>query len=253
MQRWVVWAQGCKSVKGVSVFPETFSVFLRWAKSWENWQGIWLLMWKPAQVMCSVLSDHCLMSGGSFDIPLSRMVLCIHRLKAEAWRKLHHPSFWFTHLLPTFFEHQTNFFFFFSSAVAGGALSCTMADWDYDYLIKLLALGDSGVGKTTFLHRYTDNKFSRKFTSTVGIDFREKRVVSGTQHLWISTGLSRCSDCHALLFGIDVHRDGGRRYDWEEFQSPSAALGYSRTRKVNLIWSSQCSLLCLFPAPGAPN
>ncbi|TWW60256.1 ras-related protein Rab-27B-like isoform X1 [Takifugu rubripes] len=52
-----------------------------------------------------------------------------------------------------------------------------MADWDYDYLIKLLALGDSGVGKTTFLHRYTDNKFNRKFTTTVGIDFREKRVM----------------------------------------------------------------------------
>lgn len=62
--------------------------------------------------------------------------------------------------------------------MAGGAHSGTMADWDYDYLIKLLALGDSGVGKTTFLHRYTDNKFNRKFTTTVGIDFREKRVVS---------------------------------------------------------------------------
>ena len=56
-----------------------------------------------------------------------------------------------------------------------------MAEWDYDYLIKLLALGDSGVGKTTFLYRYTDNKFSRKFTTTVGIDFREKRVVSDEQ------------------------------------------------------------------------
>ncbi|KAM8866139.1 ras-related protein Rab-27B-like isoform 1-T3 [Synchiropus picturatus] len=53
-----------------------------------------------------------------------------------------------------------------------------MDDWDYDYLIKLLALGDSGVGKTTFLHRYTDSKFNRKFTTTVGIDFKEKRVVS---------------------------------------------------------------------------
>ncbi|KAF7663473.1 hypothetical protein LDENG_00210630 [Lucifuga dentata] len=52
-----------------------------------------------------------------------------------------------------------------------------MADWDYDYLIKLLALGDSGVGKTTFLYRYTDSKFNRKFTTTVGIDFREKRVI----------------------------------------------------------------------------
>lgn len=52
-----------------------------------------------------------------------------------------------------------------------------MADWDYDYLIKLLALGDSGVGKTTFLYRYTDSKFNRKFNTTVGIDFREKRVM----------------------------------------------------------------------------
>lgn len=66
------------------------------------------------------------------------------------------------------------------TSVAGWALSFTMADWDYDYLIKLLALGDSGVGKTTFLYRYTDNKFNRKFTTTVGIDFREKRVVSDT-------------------------------------------------------------------------
>ena len=54
-----------------------------------------------------------------------------------------------------------------------------MTDGDYDYLIKLLALGDSGVGKTTFLYRYTDNKFNRKFATTVGIDFREKRVVRG--------------------------------------------------------------------------
>uniref|UniRef100_A0A4W3H923 small monomeric GTPase n=1 Tax=Callorhinchus milii TaxID=7868 RepID=A0A4W3H923_CALMI len=52
-----------------------------------------------------------------------------------------------------------------------------MTDGDYDYLIKLLALGDSGVGKTTFLYRYTDNKFNPKFITTVGIDFREKRLV----------------------------------------------------------------------------
>lgn len=49
---------------------------------------------------------------------------------------------------------------------------------DYDYLIKFLALGDSGVGKTSFLFRYTDDSFSNKFISTVGIDFREKRTVS---------------------------------------------------------------------------
>uniref|UniRef100_A0A8C3LK51 small monomeric GTPase n=6 Tax=Neognathae TaxID=8825 RepID=A0A8C3LK51_CHRPC len=52
-----------------------------------------------------------------------------------------------------------------------------MSDGDYDYLIKFLALGDSGVGKTSLLYQYTDGKFNSKFITTVGIDFREKRVV----------------------------------------------------------------------------
>lgn len=56
-----------------------------------------------------------------------------------------------------------------------------MSDGDYDYLIKFLALGDSGVGKTSFLYQYTDSKFNHKFITTVGIDFREKRVVSSVK------------------------------------------------------------------------
>nr|CAI5869352.1 unnamed protein product [Callosobruchus analis] len=48
---------------------------------------------------------------------------------------------------------------------------------EYDYLIKFLALGDSGVGKTSFLYQYTDGLFNTRFISTVGIDFREKRLV----------------------------------------------------------------------------
>ncbi|CAG0881746.1 unnamed protein product [Darwinula stevensoni] len=58
----------------------------------------------------------------------------------------------------------------------GGSTSSTNGI-DYDYLIKFLALGDSGVGKTSFLHQYTHGIFDSKFISTVGIDFREKRVV----------------------------------------------------------------------------
>lgn len=48
---------------------------------------------------------------------------------------------------------------------------------DYDYLIKFLALGESGSGKTSFLYQYTDGNFQSRFISTVGIDFREKRLV----------------------------------------------------------------------------
>ncbi|OQV14295.1 Ras-related protein Rab-27A [Hypsibius exemplaris] len=57
--------------------------------------------------------------------------------------------------------------------MAAGSGSTT----DYDYLVKLLALGDSGVGKTSFLCQYTDGVFQSRFVSTVGIDFREKRVI----------------------------------------------------------------------------
>lgn len=53
----------------------------------------------------------------------------------------------------------------------------TFFQMDYDYLIKFLALGDSGVGKTSFLYQYTDGMFNSRFISTVGIDFREKRLV----------------------------------------------------------------------------
>ena len=38
-------------------------------------------------------------------------------------------------------------------------------------------LYSSNIGKTTFLYQYTDGQFNPKFISTVGIDFREKRVM----------------------------------------------------------------------------
>jgi len=47
---------------------------------------------------------------------------------------------------------------------------------DYDYLIKFLALGNSGVGKTSLLHQYTEHTFNPRFISTVGIDFRERKI-----------------------------------------------------------------------------
>ncbi|XP_063987034.1 ras-related protein Rab-27A [Diachasmimorpha longicaudata] len=71
---------------------------------------------------------------------------------------------------------------------------------DYDYLIKFLALGDSGVGKTSFLYHYTDGLFNARFVSTVGIDFREKRVIYRTTNgrtqrvhlqLWDTAGQER--------------------------------------------------------------
>lgn len=58
-------------------------------------------------------------------------------------------------------------------------------DQDREYLIKFLALGDSGVGKTSLLYQYTDGQFNPRFVPTIGIDFREKRAVSHIRRLSI--------------------------------------------------------------------
>ena len=78
-----------------------------------------------------------------------------------------------------------------------------MADADYDYLLKFLALGDSGVGKTSLLFQYTDGSFNPKFISTVGIDFREKRVVSDTLCSIVRT--RKCSwTCSSIFIFINI-------------------------------------------------
>ena len=47
---------------------------------------------------------------------------------------------------------------------------------DWDITIKFLIIGDSAVGKTAMLIRYTENTFSEDFISTIGVDFKVKRV-----------------------------------------------------------------------------
>lgn len=49
-------------------------------------------------------------------------------------------------------------------------------DQNFDYSFKVLLIGDSSVGKTSFLFRYADDSFTSAFVSTVGIDFRVKTV-----------------------------------------------------------------------------
>ena len=51
-----------------------------------------------------------------------------------------------------------------------------MKDNSYDYLVKLLIIGDSGVGKTNILFRACDNKFIPSHIMTIGVDFKIKTI-----------------------------------------------------------------------------
>jgi Ras-related protein Rab-1A len=47
---------------------------------------------------------------------------------------------------------------------------------EYDYLSKVLVVGDSGVGKTTFLVRYVEERFLKDPLTTIGVDHKFKTV-----------------------------------------------------------------------------
>lgn len=70
-----------------------------------------------------------------------------------------------------------------------------MATKSYDYLFKLLLIGDSGVGKTSILFKFSEDTFSPAFISTIGIDFKIRTIeVDGKKiklQVWDTAGQER--------------------------------------------------------------
>ncbi len=64
------------------------------------------------------------------------------------------------------------------------------ADQNFDYMFKILIIGNSSVGKTSFLFRYADDSFTPAFVSTVGIDFKVKTIYRNDKRIklqiWVS-------------------------------------------------------------------
>jgi Ras-related protein Rab-8A len=65
----------------------------------------------------------------------------------------------------------------------------------YDFLIKLLLIGDSGVGKSCLLLRFSDDSFTPSFITTIGIDFKIKTIeLDGKRiklQIWDTAGQER--------------------------------------------------------------
>jgi len=49
-------------------------------------------------------------------------------------------------------------------------------DDEYDYLFKVVLIGDSGVGKSNLLSRFTRNEFNMESKSTIGVEFATRSV-----------------------------------------------------------------------------
>jgi len=68
-------------------------------------------------------------------------------------------------------------------------------DDEYDYLFKVVLIGDSGVGKSNLLSRFTRNEFNLESRSTIGVEFATRSIqVDGKTvkaQIWDTAGQER--------------------------------------------------------------
>lgn len=104
------------------------------------------------------------------------------------------------------------------------------SDQNFDYMFKILIIGNSSVGKTSFLFRYADDSFTPAFVSTVGIDFKVKTIYRNDKRIklqiWDTAGQERFRSITRayyrnsvgglLLFDITNRRSFQNVHEWLE-------------------------------------
>ncbi|OMJ65516.1 hypothetical protein SteCoe_38074 [Stentor coeruleus] len=68
-------------------------------------------------------------------------------------------------------------------------------DHEYDYLFKIVLIGDSGVGKSNILSRFTRKEFNLESKTTIGVEFAQKSLdIEGKvirAQIWDTAGQER--------------------------------------------------------------
>jgi Ras-related protein Rab-1A len=87
---------------------------------------------------------------------------------------------------------------------------------EYDFLVKLVIVGDSGVGKSSLLLRFSDDQFVENYMATIGVDFRFKTLsIDGRRvkfQIWDTAGQERFrtitsayyKGCHGIVLVYDI-------------------------------------------------
>merc|ERR1712065_45173 len=97
-------------------------------------------------------------------------------------------------------------------------------------LLKVIILGDSGVGKTSLMHQYVNRKFSNQYKATIGADFLTKEVMVDdrlvTMQIWDTAGQERFqslgvafyrgADCCVLCYDVNVAKTFENLDSWRD-------------------------------------
>eukprot|EP00635_Sarcinochrysidales_sp_CCMP3193_P010621 CAMPEP_0118906234 /NCGR_PEP_ID=MMETSP1166-20130328/9965_1 /TAXON_ID=1104430 /ORGANISM="Chrysoreinhardia sp, Strain CCMP3193" /LENGTH=193 /DNA_ID=CAMNT_0006845517 /DNA_START=29 /DNA_END=607 /DNA_ORIENTATION=+ len=114
---------------------------------------------------------------------------------------------------------------------------------EYDLHVKLLMLGDTGVGKTCLLLRYAFDSFSPTFITTIGIDFKIKEVELGGMRvklqIWDTAGQERFRTITVSYFkgahGILLVYDVSERDSFENIQHWVHQIRENADERVRLV------------------
>jgi Ras-related protein Rab-1A len=101
---------------------------------------------------------------------------------------------------------------------------------EYDHEFKVLIIGDSSVGKSSILNRYVDNKFDEVFISTIGVDFKIKKLNVDNKdiklQIWDTAGQERfkaiirsyfkSSNGILMVYDITTRHSFNHLKDWYE-------------------------------------
>uniref|UniRef100_A0A0B6ZS42 Ras-related protein Rab-25 n=1 Tax=Arion vulgaris TaxID=1028688 RepID=A0A0B6ZS42_9EUPU len=83
-------------------------------------------------------------------------------------------------------------------------MNSTGVDDHYDYIWKIVLVGDSGVGKTNLLSRFTKNEFTSESKSTIGVEFATRHVtIKGKTiraQIWDTAGQERYRAITAVYY-----------------------------------------------------
>ena len=87
------------------------------------------------------------------------------------------------------------------------------AEDDYDYLFKVVLIGDSGVGKSNLLSRFTKNEFNLESKSTIGVEFATRSLnVDGKVTLETSAAVTcEMKDRHAAAIAVNFILKGKKK------------------------------------------
>lgn len=74
-------------------------------------------------------------------------------------------------------------------------ISASRLGAEYDYLFKLIIIGDSGIGKSCLLNRFADDIYTDAYISTIGVDFKIRTIDIGGRvcklQIWDTAGQER--------------------------------------------------------------